>query len=86
MIQDKKKIVIVLVVIVVLAGLGYKYYLGRSYKDPNLIRASGNIEVTDVEMSFKIPGHVDKRLFLKEKRLPSVKMLLDWILPSFFKR
>jgi HlyD family secretion protein len=61
MIQDKKKIVVVLVVIVVLAGLGYKYYLGRSYKDPNLIRASGNIEVTDVEMSFKIPGHVDKR-------------------------
>jgi len=61
MIQGKKKLVIVPVLIVALAGLGYKYYLGRSYKDPNRIRVSGNIEVTDVEMSFKIPGHVDKR-------------------------
>ncbi len=30
--------------------------------DPNIIRVSGNIEVTDAEVSFKIAGRVDSRL------------------------
>jgi HlyD family secretion protein len=60
--MNKKKLLIFVPLVLVLAVLGYKYYLSRSYKDPNAIRVSGNIEVTDVEVSFKIPGHVEERL------------------------
>ncbi len=60
--MNKKKLLILSPLVLVLVVLGYKYYLSRSYNDPNVIRVSGNVEVTDVEVSFKIPGHVEERL------------------------
>lgn len=53
---------LIIPVIVVAAGAAlYAYFQLRPRSDPNLIRVSGNIEVTDVEVSFRIPGWVEVR-------------------------
>lgn len=41
--------------------MGYFYIQATSVKDLGVIRVSGNIEITDVELSFKIPGRVKER-------------------------
>ena len=56
-----KKFAIIAVVLAV-AGLGaYWVFLRTADEDPNLIPVSGNIEVTDAEVSFKMPGRVSTR-------------------------
>jgi membrane fusion protein YbhG len=56
----KRLMVLALIVLVVVASL---WWFGtRSRGDENPIRVSGNIEVTDAELSFKIPGRVNARL------------------------
>lgn len=51
--------------LIALAIVGVAAYLYISFfqevDDPNLIRISGNIEVTDVEVSFRMPGWVEAR-------------------------
>lgn len=59
--QGKRKLVVLLPVIVVSAVLGIKFYRGGLSTDPNVIELSGNIEVTDIEGSFKIAGRVQER-------------------------
>jgi HlyD family secretion protein len=56
-----KKIAVIAVVVVLAGATGYWFIWGRSDDDPNLIRISGNIEVTDAEVSFKLAGRVDER-------------------------
>ena len=60
--QGKRKLVVLLPVVVVAVVLGIKFYRGRLSTDPNVIALSGNIEVTDLEASFKIAGRVQERL------------------------
>lgn len=56
-----KKLVIIAVILAV-AGLGvYWTFFRTPGSDPNLILVSGNIEVTDAEVSFKMPGRVSSR-------------------------
>lgn len=56
-----KKFVII-AVILALAGLGAFWVFWRTANgDPNRIPVSGNIEVTDAEVSFKMPGRVSSR-------------------------
>jgi HlyD family secretion protein len=65
----KRRKIAVIVAVVVAAGLIYyfKFYLpGISDGE---IKASGHIEVTDVDMSFRIPGHV-ARLYVDEGMKP----------------
>jgi HlyD family secretion protein len=52
-----------LIIPVLLAGaaIGYWQLQKRAHSNPGLIRVSGNIEVTDAEVSFKIPGRVVER-------------------------
>jgi HlyD family secretion protein len=58
----KKPIVMTIAAIVVTAAV-IVYYIGhRSGSDKGLIRVSGNIEVTAVEASFRIPGRVSERV------------------------
>jgi HlyD family secretion protein len=57
----KKKIIPILVILVVLAAV-FLYFRNRSPVDPDRIRVSGNIEMTEAEVSFKIPGRVEERL------------------------
>ena len=57
----KKKIIgVVILVLAVAAGLFY--YRGRNPGVGSTIRVSGNIEITDAEVGFKIPGRVEARL------------------------
>jgi HlyD family secretion protein len=58
--RNKKKLVFLLLVVV--AGIAsYRFIQSRLANDTGAIRVSGNIEVTDVEVSFKVPGRVEAR-------------------------
>ena len=39
----------------------YAWFQFRPQPDPNVLRVSGNVEVTDIEVSFRIPGWVEAR-------------------------
>lgn len=63
--KSNKKIIIPIVLIIAVAAAALFFY--ARYKQQNsapagAIRVSGNIEVTEVQLSFKIPGKVLKRL------------------------
>lgn len=60
--KGKKKLILLIPVVVIAGVLTYRYVKQRTQYDPNVIRVSGNMEVTDVELSFRIPGWVEKRL------------------------
>lgn len=60
--MSKKKRIILLAALIIAAVAIYKFVQIRTQTDPNGIRVSGNIEITDAEVSFKIPGRVEKRL------------------------
>ncbi len=65
----KRRRIAIMVAAIVAAGLIYyfKFYLpGLSDSE---IKASGHIEVTEVDMSFRIPGHVAK-IFVDEGMKP----------------
>jgi HlyD family secretion protein len=57
------RIVVLASVAVLLSSGGAAYWLlaARTNGDPNKILVSGNIEVIDAQVSFKIPGRVEKR-------------------------
>ncbi|MCJ7502997.1 MAG: efflux RND transporter periplasmic adaptor subunit [Acidobacteriia bacterium] len=58
--MNKRRLMVLLPVVLLVAVLAY-LILGRS-NDGRVIRVSGNIEVTDAEVSFKILGRVEARL------------------------
>lgn len=58
----KKKFIILAVVILMGVLIAGKLVLDYARGDSNHIAVSGNIEVTDAEVSFKIPGRVEARL------------------------
>lgn len=57
----RKPVLVLLPVMAVIAFFSYRLYEQHQATDPNLIRVSGNIEVTDAEVSFKLPGRVSRR-------------------------
>ena len=59
---SKKTLLILLPAIAVALVVTSSYIHSRSRHDPNLVRVSGDIEVTDAEVSFKIAGRVQTRL------------------------
>jgi HlyD family secretion protein len=58
--MNKRRLLVLLPAVLLVAVLAY-LFLGRT-NDGRVIRVSGNIEVTDAEVSFKIPGRVEARL------------------------
>jgi HlyD family secretion protein len=58
--MNKRRLLVLLPAVLLVAVLAY-LFLGRS-NDGQVIRVSGNIEVTDAEVSFKILGRVEARL------------------------
>lgn len=56
-----KRLLIIPVIVVAAGAALYGYFQFRPRSDPNLIRVSGNVEVNDVEVSFRIPGWVEAR-------------------------
>ena len=77
--MSKKKRIILLAAFIIAAVAIYKFVQIRAQTDPNGIRVSGNIEITDAEVSFKIPGRVEKRLVSEGERVKAgqVVALLD---------
>jgi HlyD family secretion protein len=57
-----KRLLLVIVLLAAVAGLGAWYTLGLKQKNEGSLRLSGNIEATEVNISFKIPGRVEQRL------------------------
>lgn len=56
-----KRLLIVPALLAAAGAAAYAYVQLRPEADPNLIHVSGNIEVTDVEVSFRMPGWVEAR-------------------------
>lgn len=61
-VKEKKRLAILGGAVVLATALAFRYIDGRAGNGPDTIRVSGNIEVTDAEVSFKIPGRVEERL------------------------
>ena len=59
--RSKQKVLILLGVVAVAAVVSYRFIRSTHQTDPTAIRVSGNIEVTDVDVSFKIPGRLEER-------------------------
>jgi len=59
--MKKRRLLILLPLLVVAGVLGYRHLDARARDDPNAIRVSGNIEVDDAEVSFKLAGRVAAR-------------------------
>jgi HlyD family secretion protein len=74
----KKRLIILLAIIVVGAVAVYLYVQSRPGKEINVIRVSGNIEVTDAEVSFKISGRVEQRL-INEGQIIKAKQVVAYL-------
>ena len=55
------RLLVPITVLLIAALAGYAYVHRQGQADPNVIPVSGNIEVIDAEISFKIPGRVIRR-------------------------
>jgi len=60
--KNKPRLLVALVFLLVAAVSTYVFLHSGSARGHNVVRVSGNIEVTDAEASFKIAGRVDARL------------------------
>ncbi|MBW1666946.1 MAG: efflux RND transporter periplasmic adaptor subunit [Deltaproteobacteria bacterium] len=63
--MKKRKALLLLLLAVVAAGLYYYFNYYQHSPTSSEITASGHIEVTEVDMSFRLPGHV-VRLYVEE--------------------
>jgi HlyD family secretion protein len=59
--NSRNRFLAVIVVAVVTGAFGYWLVRARAENDSGRIRVSGNVEIDDVELSFKIPGRVERR-------------------------
>src|SRR5690349_17755031 len=59
----RKKVWLILAMVAIAGGsLVYVFFVRKTGQENNRIRISGNIEVTEVQISFKTPGRVKQRL------------------------
>jgi HlyD family secretion protein len=58
----KRKIIIPVLLVIALIIGAWLYFRNPGTRIPGGIKVSGNIEITDVAVSFKIPGRVEQRL------------------------
>ncbi len=57
----KKKVIVIIIIIIFLAGTGY--FIGsRNKGDDNSLFLSGNVEVTESNIGFKLPGRISEML------------------------
>ena len=60
--KNKKKVIILPLIIITLAIVIYLLYVNGSSNNKDIIPISGNIEITDTELSFMVAGRVKERL------------------------
>lgn len=57
-----KKIIVLVIIIAVAAGLAYFYFHQKNMSSDNTLKVSGNIEATEIRLSFQTPGKIAERL------------------------
>jgi HlyD family secretion protein len=57
-----KKIIVLVLIIAVAAGLAYFYFHQKNLSSDNTLKVSGNIEATEIRLSFQTPGKIAERL------------------------
>ncbi|BEH08971.1 efflux RND transporter periplasmic adaptor subunit [Geobacter sulfurreducens subsp. ethanolicus] len=57
----KKRLILIGLVVIVAASIAY-FLLHRKTDDPGILLSSGNVEVTEVDLGFKVPGRVETLL------------------------
>lgn len=57
-----KKKIIILLILLALAIVGIYFYNNREKPDPNLLELFGNIEIRQVDLSFRVEGKIAKML------------------------
>ncbi|MSM39057.1 MAG: HlyD family efflux transporter periplasmic adaptor subunit [Geobacter sp.] len=57
----KKRVILIGLVVIVTAVIAY-FLLHRKTDDPGILLSSGNVEVTEVDLGFKVPGRVETLL------------------------
>jgi len=60
--KNKKKVIILLLIIIISAIIIYLLYVNGASNNQNTIPITGNIEVTDTELSFMVAGRLKDRL------------------------
>ncbi len=58
----KKRLPLLILPVLIIAGLFIFFLVFKEKADPGMIRVSGNIEATDVELGFKIAGRLEECL------------------------
>lgn len=58
----KKRLPFLIIPILIIAAVTAWFLLFKEKNDPGIIRVSGNIETTDVQLGFKIAGKLEERL------------------------
>jgi membrane fusion protein YbhG len=58
-----KRILLVVIIAVIIAGLLYYFFTQDKKEGNDFIKISGNIETTEVDVGFKIPGRIVSRFF-----------------------
>lgn len=73
--MKRRKALLLLFLVLAAAGIVFFLFFYRAGLNDRAIRTSGNIEVTEVDMSFRLPGHVS-RLLVDEGYQVTREMLL----------
>jgi HlyD family secretion protein len=73
--SKKGRIILILGIVIAAAVVLYAIINTRTRADSDGIRVSGNIEITDAEVSFKIPGRVEKRLVSEGQSVKSGQVI-----------
>ncbi len=55
----KKRLALLIIPLMIIAAVTAWFFLFREIPDPGTVRVSGNIEVIDARLSFKIPGRLE---------------------------
>ncbi|RPI74050.1 MAG: biotin/lipoyl-binding protein, partial [Desulfobacteraceae bacterium] len=75
--KPNKKIIIPVAFGLVASGLIFFFAYYRSNHDPNVIRISGQIELTEVDLSFRLTGHVESLRAMEGDRVKKGQILAE---------
>ena len=83
MADKKKKIIPIVVLLLIAGGLYYYFQIYKANSENGYIKASGHIELTEVDMSFRLAGHVS-RLLVEEGDAAVKGSLLAELRPEIY--
>lgn len=67
--MNRKKILPLIIIIIAVSYFSYKKFEAVRYRNSGIIKVSGNIEITDADLGFKIPGKISKRLVSEGEKI-----------------